>query len=89
MTLRFVWAGLMLDALLMLGSPLDDVHFSRGVEFQNARKFEQAMEEYELSLKSGERFPVLTNLGAAYARLGRYEEAHYSAAPRTSLPPMR
>ncbi len=54
---------------------MEDPHFARGVELQNAGRVEQAIEEYELSLKSGQRFPVLANLGAAYARLGRYEEA--------------
>src|SRR5436309_629744 len=54
---------------------VEDPHFSRGVELQNSGKIEQAIEEYELSLKSHQSFPVLANLGAAYARLGRYQEA--------------
>ena len=52
-----------------------DQHFAKGIELQNQGKIEQAIEQYELSIKSRPQFPVLANLGAAYARLGRYTEA--------------
>ena len=56
-------------------APANDPHFARGVELQKEGKLQQAIEEYELSLKVTPRFPVLANLGAVYARLGRYQEA--------------
>jgi tetratricopeptide (TPR) repeat protein len=52
-----------------------DQHFAKGIELQKQGKIEQAIEQYELSIKSRPQFPVLANLGAAYARLGRYTEA--------------
>lgn len=54
---------------------VQDPHFARGIELQKSGKIEQAIEQYELSVKASPRYPVLANLGSAYASLGRYQEA--------------
>jgi tetratricopeptide (TPR) repeat protein len=62
-------------ALLPEFAVAQDPHFARGLELQNAGKLEEAIAEYELSLKAGPQFPVLANLGSIYARMGRFSEA--------------
>ena len=70
-----VWAILLSGAVIPQTPPPEDPHFARGIEYQKEGRLDEAIVEYELSLKSRPRFPVLANLGSVYARLGRYEEA--------------
>jgi len=70
-----LWAILLAAALGPQGTAPEDPHFARGIEYQKAGRLDEAIAEYELSLKLRPRFPVLANLGSVYARLGRYEEA--------------
>src|SRR5438552_11857745 len=70
-----LWAILLAAAQGPQGPAPEDPHFARGIEYQKAGRLDEAIAEYELSLKLRPRFPVLANLGSVYARLGRYEEA--------------
>src|SRR6266516_1753386 len=70
-----LWAILLAAALGPQVPAPEDPHFARGIEYQEAGRLDEAIAEYELSLKLRPRFPVLANLGSVYARLGRYEEA--------------
>ena len=67
--------------------PGADPHFARGVEFQQEGKLEEAIAEYEQSIKTSPRFPVLANLGSVYARLGRFAEAIERYEQALSLSP--
>jgi tetratricopeptide (TPR) repeat protein len=73
---RFV-VGMSLASLSLFTTSFQaqDQYFAKGIELQNQGKIEEAIEQYELSIKSRPHFPALANLGAAYARLGRYTEA--------------
>ena len=71
----FFWLFVIAAAHAGFQAPSEDPHFLRGLELQNSGKMELAIKEYELSLKAHPSFPVLANLGAAYAGLGRYQEA--------------
>ena len=70
-----LWTILLAGAVIPQTPPPEDPHFARGIEYQKEGRLDEAIAEYELSLKSRPRFPVLANLGSVYVRLGRYEEA--------------
>ncbi len=55
--------------------PSADAFFGRGVQLQKAGDTVGAIEAYETAVKlDPQRFDALSNLGAAYVQLGRYDE---------------
>jgi tetratricopeptide (TPR) repeat protein len=78
---------LIVTAVAAQQPPGADPHFARGVEFQQEGKLEEAIAEYEQSIKTSPRFPVLANLGSVYARLGRFAEAIERYEQALSLSP--
>ncbi|MEW5977498.1 MAG: tetratricopeptide repeat protein [Acidobacteriota bacterium] len=74
LAIRVALYGLLL-AVVAPAQAISDDHFARGLELEKAGRLEEAVAEYTQSVKINPQFPVLNNLGAAYAKMGRLEDA--------------